>query len=369
MWETLRILFIHPRLNVFGGAERVLVHMLKALQDNELSLIADRWSLKDIEKVFDTKPLNVRLIKCSSFHPSYQHLVAFQWLYYTRRLNRLIRKVGGDYDLLIETQQVYSDPPPRTPLVSYIHYPSLAAPPPGEQHVTSLIYYTMLRLSILRRVKKISLALTNSPFTSKKIVEYLKIKPLVVFPPVDVKKFYSRRSWLNREDKVISIGMFVPFKRHDLLLEVARQLPNVRFVIIGTTSEDYRGYYQKLCMEKPDNVAIKPDATFDEVREELASAKVYVHLCPEHFGISIVEASAAGCVPIVYYLGGPAECLGDAALVWRDLTQLSTHISRLIKDRSEWSEYNRRAKKKALEFDVSIFEQRIKNIIEEQLWE
>ena len=29
------------------------------------------------------------------------------------------------------------------------------------------------------------------------------------------------------------------------------------------------------------------------------------HLC-EHFGITVVEAMSAGCVPLVYQLGGPA---------------------------------------------------------------
>jgi len=364
----LKILFIHPRLNVFGGAERVLIHMLKALQDNELSLIADRWSLKDVENIFGTKPIGVKWIKCSSFHPLYQHFVAFQWLYFTRKLNRLIREVSPDYDLLIETQQVYSDPAPGTPLINYIHYPSLAAPPPESPSFASSIYYAILRFLILRRIKKISLALTNSPFTAKKIAQYLKIEPAVVHPPVDVKKFFSDCAWSDRENKVVSIGMFVPFKRYNLLLEVARQIPNIQFVIIGAISEDYGDYYQKLRMQKPDNVTIRPDVTFDEVKEELASAKAYVHLCPEHFGISVVEAAAAGCVPIVYKIGGPAECLGNAALTWQDLTQLSEHISNLIKDEDLWSELSERAQAKALEFDASIFEQRIRNIVEKRLW-
>ena len=363
----MKILFVHPRLSVFGGAERVLIHMLKALRENELSLVTDCWNPKDVKKMFDTELPDVKWVRCSSFHPIHQHFVAFQWLVYTRKLNRLIRQVCGDYDLLIETQQVYSDPSPGTPLINYIHYPTLAAPPPEErQHLTSSIYYAMSRFFIRQRVKKISLALTNSRFTAKKIMEYLNIKPLVVHPPVDVKKFYSEQTWSDREDKVVSIGMFVPWKRLHLLLEVARRLPNVQFVIIGKISEDHRGYYEKLCMQSPDNLTIKSGET--PFYKELASAKAYVHLCAEPFGISVVEAAAAGCVPIVYHIGGPAECLGDAALTWKDMKQLSTRISELIKDKDLWSEASEKAKKKAFEFDASIFEKRIRNIIEGQLW-
>ena len=121
-------------------------------------------------------------------------------------------------------------------------------------------------------------------------------------------------------------------------------------------------------MQKPNNVIIKQNLTFNEVKHELATAKAYVHLCPEHFGISPIEAAAAGCVPIIYQVGGPAESLGDAALMWQDLPQLSTHISKLLKDKDLWSELSKRARDKAFEFDASVFEQRIRNIIEKQLW-
>jgi len=350
---------------VFGGAESVLVHMLRALQENELVLITDRWNPKNIEKTFDIEHLNVKWIECPSFHPLSHRFTAFQWFQYTRRLNRLIREESKDYDLLFETQQMYADPRPGMPLVNYIHYPTLVAPLPDNQNTSSAIYYAVLRTLYRRRFKKISLALTNSTFTARKIVEYLKIEPLVVPPPVDVNKFYSNRSWSDREDKVVTVGVFTPFKRHHLLMEVARQLPKVQFVIIGTIHEDHKGYYETLSTQKSDNVTIRQDISFEE---ELASAKVYVHLSPEPFGISVVEAAASGCIPIVYHIGGPAESLGDASLKWKDLKQLSTLINEMIKNENLWPELSERAKKKSLEFDTSIFEARIRNIVKEQLW-
>lgn len=363
----MKILFVHPRLSVFGGAERVLVHMLEALRENELSLMTDCWDTEAVKKMYGVELFGIKWVQCQSFCPSSQHLVAFQWLRYTRGINRLIRKVCGYYDLLIETQQVYVNPCSGMPLISYIHYPDLVAPPP-EGNFTSSVYYALLRLLVLRRAKKTKLALTNSPFTARIIEKYLKIKPLVVYPPVDVKKFHSNRYWSEREDKVVNIGTFLPFKRQHLLLEVAKQLPTVQFVIIGTVSPDYRGYYEELTAQKPNNVTIMANASFDDAREQLASAKAYVHLCPEHFGISVVEAASAGCVPIVYHVGGPAECLGNASLKWKGLKQLSTFTQEMITNENLWSELSERARKKSLEFDTSIFEARIRNIIEEQLW-
>lgn len=365
----MRILFVHPRLGVLGGAERVLVHMLGALRDNDLSLISDDWCPQRVNTIFDIEPPEIEWIRCASFRPLLPHFQAFHWLYYARKIDSLIQKMDRDCDLLIETQQVYSDPGRVGRLVSYIHYPSLAAPPPEkEKSIASSIYYAILRSIVLRRVGKISLALTNSPFTARKVVEYLKIRPLVVPPPVDVRRFYSDRSWSDREDKVVSIGTFLPFKRHHLLLQVARKLPEIRFVIMGTLREDHRSYYEKLCKQKSENVTIMQDVALDAAAKELASAKVYVHLCPEHFGISVVEAAAAGCVPIVYEVGGPAECLGDAAIIWKDLDHLRSCIIESVTDGYFWSKMSDKARNAAFEFDASIFEQRIKNIVEGQLW-
>jgi glycosyltransferase involved in cell wall biosynthesis len=221
---------------------------------------------------------------------------------------------------------------------------------------------------ILRRVKKIDLALTNSPFTARIIEKYLNIKPLVVYPPVDIERFHSNRNWSDREDKVVNIGMFLPFKRQHLLLEVAQKLPTVKFVIIGTINEDHRDYYEKLNMQKPDNVTIMPNASIDEVKKQLTTAKAYVHLCPEHFGISVVEAASAGCAPIVYHIGGPAESLGDASLKWKDLEQLSSFINEVIKNEDFGSELSEKAKQKSKEFDTSLFEIQIRSIVKEQLW-
>jgi glycosyltransferase involved in cell wall biosynthesis len=53
------------------------------------------------------------------------------------------------------------------------------------------------------------------------------------------------------------------------------------------------------------NIELKPNLSRRELRELLGKAMFYLHPeFPEHFGISVVEAMSAGCVPIVYRDGG-----------------------------------------------------------------
>ena len=50
------------------------------------------------------------------------------------------------------------------------------------------------------------------------------------------------------------------------------------------------------------------DVPKTQLRQILLDSKVYLHCAiNEHFGISIIDAMASGCVPIVHDSGGPKE--------------------------------------------------------------
>jgi len=359
----LNLLFVHPDLTYLGGAERVLIHMIRALRDFNLSLLANRWNPVEITDRFKVKAEKVNWIQCKSFSQKLHHLGAYQWIRYSNSLNEIVRDISEDYDIIIETQQVYLTPPSKTFLVNYLHYPYLLVPPPEVNRLDIRIYYAILRCLLLKRVKRINLALTNSPFTAELIKNYLGIKPIVVYPPVEVEEFNSTKDWDYREDKVVNIGAFIPFKRQLTLLKIARLLPDIKFVLIGLVVKQHAEYYKKIVKSKPKNVTVMHDISPRELKEELSTSKIYVHLCPEHFGISVIEAVAAGCAPIVYHIGGPIEILADSALSWSNTEELTNHIKRIVNNKELWEKMVKKAKHKASKFKSSIFEQKIREII------
>jgi len=131
----------------------------------------------------------------------------------------------------------------------------------------------------------------------------------VVYPPVDVE-YYSRASSNDSREKiVVTISRFVSEKRLDKIIDVAVELKDYTFVLIGSTSE-YSGRVlselnRKIKEQSLQNVIIETDLPKNKVLEYLSRARFYLHPeFPEHFGIAVVEAMAAGTVPIVYRDGG-----------------------------------------------------------------
>ncbi|MCX6724523.1 MAG: glycosyltransferase, partial [Candidatus Shapirobacteria bacterium] len=85
----------------------------------------------------------------------------------------------------------------------------------------------------------------------------------------------------------------------------------------------------------------------------------------EHFGITTVEAMAAGCVPIVINKGGQKEIVkeGENGLLWEKETDLIAKTLKLMGDQKEWQTLSKKAQKKSQDFSEKVFYQRIKEII------
>jgi glycosyltransferase involved in cell wall biosynthesis len=91
----------------------------------------------------------------------------------------------------------------------------------------------------------------------------------------------------------------------------------------------------------------------------------------EHFGISVIEAMAAGCVPIVFAYGGPAEIVdsGLNGYCYRDINELRRITEKVIRQSADpvVDRMRAEARTKASQYSVQIFKTRWQDLIEEIL--
>jgi glycosyltransferase involved in cell wall biosynthesis len=162
--------------------------------------------------------------------------------------------------------------------------------------------------------------LTISEYCRKAIYNAFGVRAEILYPPVDVETF--RKVALNsrrRENMILIISRIAPDKQIENAIEVAKILrergiaKKKGMVIAGNLHHYDEQYYQKLKKmiadyDLSDYISLQTNISFNKLVQLMQLAKVYFHpKVGEHFGISIVEAMAAGLVPIVSDVGGHTE--------------------------------------------------------------
>jgi glycosyltransferase involved in cell wall biosynthesis len=313
-----KILVVHPYFNVVGGAEEVMLKILEVLieRSQDCSLLGELPP----RSIFDTLSVsNIKQIPyCSETDFKSKRFQTHQHLLRHLKLKGGLRKKMGKMDLEISTQELMYSIDAGKKRVAYIHFPenlSRMQNPALRHRWVWKLFYLPITFQIKRQVKKTDLLMCNSLYTKKAIMDYWGRDAEVVYPPVDVESFKP----VQKEPLVVSVGRFSPAKNYEMIIQVARQMPNVKFVIIGRKYL-HDTYYDKIAALKPDNITLIADVTRDNVSVLLGRAKIYLHsMIGEHFGISVVEAMAAGCVPVVHDSGGPKEICGSLGFFYDDV--------------------------------------------------
>ncbi len=217
------------------------------------------------------------------------------------------------------------------------------------------------------------LTLVNSSYTGRHVKRIWGTDPLVVYPPVDLSSFDPSR---DKKDLIVSLGRFSPEKRfEEVLRAIALSETSSPLVIIGTLTVSglsYLRYLRELTkrLGLDGRVHFLANAGSDQLRRILAEAKLYVHCMKnEHFGISVAEAMASGCVPIVPRSGGCWEDIvseGKFGLGWDSLTELAETIDDLITNDPKRMRWKRIAVERSRIFDEKSFREKMRHLLLEE---
>ena len=146
--------------------------------------------------------------------------------------------------------------------------------------------------------------LTNAQYTVGLIREDVGREATVIYPSVDIEKFTAPIA--KQRHGVVSVGTLSLDKKYLDLCEVMTQI-ETSYTIMGKMLLSHEKRHYDMLQAKYPSVQIVSNVSEQVMKDKLWMSKVYVHGKIEDFGISIVEAIAAGCIPIVPDGGGIRE--------------------------------------------------------------
>ncbi len=226
----------------------------------------------------------------------------------------------------------------------------------------------------------------NSSFTRRWIKKRCEKKlPIdVLYPPCDVEQFAPGK----KENIILSVGRYFVGWHNKKQLEMVRMFNKLvdgglrgweyhqaGSTLPGRPDQDYLKKVRDEAEGYP--IHIHTDVSFEEMKSLYARSKIYWHATGlaedelrypermEHFGMSTVEAMAAGCVPVVINRGGQPEIVthGVNGLLWDTEEQMLACTRNVMEDEAYRQKLSLEATKRAGAFSKKHFERNVLDML------
>jgi len=347
--------FLHDYFNSKGGGERVALYFSRYNPDYYTYFLDQSKTYEEFKKmnIFTSKnpvTLNfLRQILCIKY---------FENLDLSK----------NDYDIFIMTgfYSIYASKY-NHPNIWYTYGPSktlLLTDYFKQEKIQRKIVVKLWRKLILEKNRKIvnnhvDRIIAISKYAAQRIEKLYGRKAEVLYPPVDVKKFYNKPS----EDFYLTVSRLEPNKRIDLIVKAFTKMPDKKIIIVGDGSQ--RKKLEKLA--KGHKNIIFYGSVNESILLDLYSRCIAFIFVPilEDFGLVALEAMAAGKPVITVNEGGPKEIVEHnhtGLIINPTISELVKAVKLLTKDKAESMKEN--CIKKAKEFSVESFLKKMDKIIE-----
>ena len=305
--RQLKVAVIHDWLIVYGGAERVLEHILDSYPQADLFSLIDHVPADQRHFLRGRKPRTSFMQQIPGVDRHYRKLLPLMPL----AIEQL--DLSG-YDLVISSSYCVAKgvmTGPNQVHVSYCHSPMRYAWDHYHEYLNELNLKRgpkswfarwqlhRIRTWDVRSSNSVDRFVANSKFVQARIGKYYGRPSTLVYPPIDTSTFQLSR---DKEDFYVTAGRLVPFKRLDLVVDAFADMPERRLVLLGDGPE-----MAKLRGKAAPNVEFLGFQPPSVMRDYLSRARAFVFPSEEDFGIVPVEAQACGTPVIAFGSGGALE--------------------------------------------------------------
>lgn len=356
----MKLALIHDHLIQDGGAEKVL----RVMQDiwpkaPTYALFYDKKTFPD----FKEKEIRTSFLQKLPFA-----LKKYQWY-----IGLMPAATEGhnlsDFDVAVSSSSAFSKgviTRPGAKHICYCHTPTRYLWSDTHSYVAELRAPKILKaflppiLSRLRlwdqtAAQRVDLFVANSKTVQERIKKYYGRDSVVIHPPVETEKFY-----ISNEPKNYFLvgGRLVPYKRYDLIVETFNRI-GLPLKIFGTGPIE-----ADLKKQAKKNIEFLGRVSDEERIKLYANCRAFLHPHEEDFGITAVEAMAAGRPVIALKKGGATETVIEGVTgeffeeqIWEELAD------RIL--RFDETKYNPETiKAHAENFSVERFKQQMKHLVE-----
>jgi len=300
----MKIALVHEHLAQNGGAEAVLKAMQAIWPEAPtFTLIHDRrradpaFAQKDIRTSFlQRMPFGVR---------------RYQW--FIGLMPAAIESFRlEDYDVVLSSSSAFAKgviTRPETLHLCYCHSPTRYLWSDSHRYVDELPYSRLTKSLIpfvLHRVRswdrlaadRVDEFIANSRTVQQRITKYYRRPSTVLYPPVDLARFTLGN---GRGGYYLIGGRLVSYKRYDVAIQAFNKL-GIPLKIFGAGPDEAR--LRRLAKR---NIEFLGRVADSDLSALYGQAIAFLHPQEEDFGITAVEAMAAGRPVIAYNRGGGAE--------------------------------------------------------------
>ena len=317
----MKLALIADWLTTFGGAEHVLEEFLQIFPRSPLySTVARRGKLG---------PLDVADIRTTRLQHLYSLTKQHQML--LPLMPKAIESIDlRGFDVILSSSHAVAKgivPPSDALHVCYCHTPMRYAWEMEEQYLDDFRIPLKLRPFIRNQLKKIrrwdlttakrvDLFIANSTTTQERIKRIYNRESIVIPPPVNERFFGQSAKFKVQSSKVgtshfalgtyfLAVCRLVPYKRIDLLIEVANAL-KLPLKIAGRGQDEAR--LRAMAGPTVEFLGFVPDSDLPAL---FANAEAFLFPQYEDAGIVLLEAQATGTPAIAFKAGGATDVVQD----------------------------------------------------------